>query len=427
MVIYDSIYGAMEMSPMALSILKSPEMQRLREIRLINFSSPNIASLTDVKRYSHSIGVHYLASHLCNHILADLNPRTSRALQISALIHDIATPPFGHLYEYILKSIYGYSHEHYIERIISGDYRPEKQYHQIYFGKSLSLNHEFKKYDIDRDEVIEMVMGEHPVGRILSGDIDIDNIDSVYRMSMNLGVTISCTDIIDTINSFSYNIESNKWYYDINNIDLIKRWLKLRNLVYNVLVFDRHAVSAQSMLTDALYKLMSLDMIGDEHWFYSDEDILRLMWECEETKDIIARFASGDLYECIFLGWYGKSKGDIDYHEIHFRNDIINKLSTKLNLPCVTYIFNDKNTFSKEISLLASDDPTMQEVHVGENSNSIIAGVFTPRRHTIANLRQATEKVIRVFEDSGLNAADLMSIPDNRELHGLPGQTKLQI
>ena len=52
------------------------------------------------------------------------------------------------------------------------------------------------KLEIDQDLVIELVMGKGILGESLSGSIDIDNIDNVYRMATLLGIKTNIEDAL---------------------------------------------------------------------------------------------------------------------------------------------------------------------------------------------------------------------------------------
>ena len=59
----DTLYGATDLPEWTTRLLLTPEVQRLRGIRLINSSSPSLAALSDARRYTHTLGVIRLALH----------------------------------------------------------------------------------------------------------------------------------------------------------------------------------------------------------------------------------------------------------------------------------------------------------------------------------------------------------------------------
>src|SRR6266700_4760404 len=99
MKVYDPIYGGFSLPSYVEELVFAPEVRRLSQIRLLNTLTPSLATLGELRRFSHTLGV----LHLC-----DLNgakgfsPEERKALAASVLLHDIGTPPFGHLMEYNL-------------------------------------------------------------------------------------------------------------------------------------------------------------------------------------------------------------------------------------------------------------------------------------------------------------------------------------
>src|ERR1017187_4207308 len=104
MTVRDPIYGRFLLSESLQHLVLTPEVRRLSQIRLLNTLTPTLATLGDLRRYSHTLGV----SHL-----AQMNPLTGYTLKeraafaASVVLHDIGTPPFGHIFEYHLKEMSG--------------------------------------------------------------------------------------------------------------------------------------------------------------------------------------------------------------------------------------------------------------------------------------------------------------------------------
>jgi HD superfamily phosphohydrolase len=132
-IVVDHLYGAIVVSEWLHPIVRSPEVQRLKYIRLINVLSPSCPALSDARRFVHTLGVLSLASRLEKEIVHRWSRGEARAFLVAALLHVIGTPPFGHLFEYQLAATENWNHEEQVAAIIRGTYRPEKRYHQIYY------------------------------------------------------------------------------------------------------------------------------------------------------------------------------------------------------------------------------------------------------------------------------------------------------
>ena len=62
MYIWDALYGKIEFSPLVYKCMLSPEVQRLREVRLCNINSLCITGSSNTNRFEHSVGTAYLAA-----------------------------------------------------------------------------------------------------------------------------------------------------------------------------------------------------------------------------------------------------------------------------------------------------------------------------------------------------------------------------
>src|SRR5579863_4411113 len=103
MKIFDPLYGEVQLSAVQTVIARSPEFRRLSHIRLLNSASPTLATLGELRRYSHTLGVAALNLEWRQKNERFWKKEELDALEAAVLLHDIATPPFAHLFEYMLK------------------------------------------------------------------------------------------------------------------------------------------------------------------------------------------------------------------------------------------------------------------------------------------------------------------------------------
>lgn len=61
MYIFDCLYGKIEFEDKVYQCMLTPEMQRLREVRLGNVNSIFLTGSANINRFEHSIGTAYLA------------------------------------------------------------------------------------------------------------------------------------------------------------------------------------------------------------------------------------------------------------------------------------------------------------------------------------------------------------------------------
>lgn len=428
MVVIDHLYGAITIPEWLNPVVLSPELQRLRDVRLINTSSPSCSALSDVRRFTHTIGVFFLAARLWQPILDRWTLREARAFLTAVLLHDIGTPAFGHLLEYQLTSAKKWDHEQVVADIIKGTYHWEKCYHQIYFYKSLRLHQILEQIDVDADLVAAYIRGQNDLGKLLAGTIDVDNIDNVYRMAAHLGFRPNLEEpvaLVDNLLPICGGPVLNEMV-----LPLLESWQNYRRRSYEILAFDYACLSGQAMLTDCFMTALEKEELREDHWFLTDDQLLQHLWECSGVKEIVQRFAVSDFYEQLFLGWYSCPKGAVDFRKPEQRLELSKALSDKIKLPCSLYVFYDSGTFSKRLSLQfqhhrANGQSSMVEtVDWGQKSESTIVSVFTSR-HLNLNSSERTryfQKVALVLEEKGLPMSCLLSPPKRSDLYDSIGQ-----
>ncbi|CAL8106298.1 unnamed protein product [Calicophoron daubneyi] len=120
-IIQDAVHGMIELDPIALLIVDTPEFQRLRQIRQMGLSYFVFPSCQHT-RFEHSIGTYHMAARLVGEIQNDssyVGPKMSEseqlAVKIAALCHDLGHGPFSHTWENHMERggsrYYGYKHE----------------------------------------------------------------------------------------------------------------------------------------------------------------------------------------------------------------------------------------------------------------------------------------------------------------------------
>jgi HD superfamily phosphohydrolase len=150
MIIHDPLYGAFEVPRFLDRLILAPEVRRLMGVRLLNAPSPSLPTLSEVRRFSHTLGVLRLAL-LNPHI--GLTRDEVRALTATILIHDAATPPFAHLLEYYLKDRAGWDHESALPDLLTGHNLVGNTAHQILPGEQLKYKRlcDASKIDFDTE------------------------------------------------------------------------------------------------------------------------------------------------------------------------------------------------------------------------------------------------------------------------------------
>ena len=195
MYIWDALYGKIEFSPLVYKCMLSPEVQRLREVRLCNINSLCITGSSNTNRFEHSVGTAYLAAinieaAVQKHL--KLTKKEKETFIIAALLHDVANGPFGHSYEYIMEKK-GFIPEQGLGDVLGdvvstgiGAHKNSSPFETIFFGKLRALTSILN--GSQKEEVSQIIAGCHPLSKLISDSIDLDNIDNVFRMAYHMGL-----------------------------------------------------------------------------------------------------------------------------------------------------------------------------------------------------------------------------------------------
>ncbi|XP_056446307.1 deoxynucleoside triphosphate triphosphohydrolase SAMHD1-like [Gadus chalcogrammus] len=99
----DPIHGHIELHPLLVKIIDTPQFQRLRNIKQLG-GTYYVFPGASHNRFEHSIGVAYLAGELANSLQKkqpelNINERDILCVEIAGLCHDLGHGPFSHLFD----------------------------------------------------------------------------------------------------------------------------------------------------------------------------------------------------------------------------------------------------------------------------------------------------------------------------------------
>lgn len=292
MYIWDALYGKIEFSPLVYKCMLSPEVQRLREVRLCNINSLCITGSSNTNRFEHSVGTAYLAAinieaAVQKHL--KLTKKEKETFIIAALLHDVANGPFGHSYEYIMEKK-GFIPEQGLGDVLGdvvstgiGAHKNSSPFETIFFGKLRALTSILN--GSQKEEVSQMIAGCHPLSKLISDSIDLDNIDNVFRMAYHMGLDFRKEAPIKLAESMF--IENGSVVFLQEAKTYLEEWYLVRQRVYKFLLLNPQEFAGKYMLTEAMDILFECISQGkaegrDIKWNYTD---YQLMEELDLLKE----------------------------------------------------------------------------------------------------------------------------------------------
>ncbi|MHB8118227.1 MAG: HD domain-containing protein [Methanothrix sp.] len=273
--IIDPLYGRIYLPDFAWDILTSPELQRLREIRLCNINSLCLTGGANINRFEHAIGTCYLAQKCLNSWppLSPMSIEEQRHFILAALLHDITSAAFGHSVEYI-ESKEGFDHENsfnYVTGIEQSDSYKYKSatLEPIFFGLRGMLSSKIPERDLKN--IGEMIVGKGKFGPLIRSKMDLDNIDNVFRLAYHIGL-VKCGEVPQQLAQSLYTLKGKLIIRD-ESIHLIEQWHNLRKRLYYILLLNRDEFSAKAMLTEAI-EIAKLSDNRSINWRHVDYQFL---------------------------------------------------------------------------------------------------------------------------------------------------------
>lgn len=265
--IYDPLYGRIELPGWLGDILRCPELQRLREVRLFNSSAWTLTGSAGVSRFEHAIGTAHLAVLNCTARGIDLSSQQSHTLILAALIHDIATAAFGHTIERVLAPL-GFSHIN-VLKALHNDYRLVSD--EPYFAGAPPRLARCVEYNV-LATALDAVVGSGPMGQLIANDLDLDNMDNVVRGAMYLGLG-SAPDLATDL-ARAQLLTDGEATVKGQADHLINRWQGLRSSLYDLLFDSSEQVASEAMIFDAGRRMVRAGSLTLADWRLTDHELL---------------------------------------------------------------------------------------------------------------------------------------------------------
>jgi uncharacterized protein len=226
-VIRDPIHDYIELDELALSLIDTPSVQRLRRIRQLGFSNLVYPGANHT-RFEHSLGVYHLAISLTKQV----DEHQQKELQAAALLHDIGHGPFSHATENLIERYTKKSHDEVEELLKKGAIADVLREHSL--SPSLIAKH---------------IKGETYPGQIINSEIDVDRMDYLVRDAHYTGVAFGLIDHVRLIHELKFN--ENKLVLGIGGLQAAESLLVSRFLMHPTVYFHHVSRIAESMCTHA--------------------------------------------------------------------------------------------------------------------------------------------------------------------------------
>jgi len=376
----DALYGSIGFDDDLATLVATPVVQRLRHVRLSNIDSIDLPGIANLSRFEHVLGGAHLAGAVGFH--RRLNRFDSLALRAGALLHDWAITSFGHLVEEAFQYLdTGFDHEERLKEIVSGE-NPEEVggvQRQILVGRETGLRSWAHRVVAPQnvDELLvaitEHIRGHGRLGRVVSGAIDIDNIDNVFRMAHHMGLEVDRAAPIRLAQAMiAVTGEHGEPVFHRSAVGDIELWRSTRRAVYQHLMLAERDFIGKLMMLFATVRAYEAGEISTLDWGLVDYQFVSRLLESKEKEisDTVERWVAGELWNCTPLRWMTGERPSYAKLLLFSR-----ALAQDLDRSCFAYGIKDKR--DRRLSI-AFDDGSRRDF--GEDAAQWLLGIGSPKR-----------------------------------------------
>jgi HD superfamily phosphohydrolase len=274
--IKDSVHDHIDVDGVALDLLGTPAVQRLRRISQLGTVSLVYPSANHT-RFEHSLGVYHLACKALESL--EIHGKHATRVEAAALLHDVGHAPFSHNVESLIARRTGKYHD---------------DVHGLLDGKA--VGEVLSSHDLDPAVIADLVAGDGPYGQIVSGELDVDRMDYLVRDAHHTGVPYGTIDHNRLVRELTYLDE--ELVLAENNVQTAESLLIARALM-NPTVYGHHVARiSKSMLRRATERLLEeTDHEAATVRRMDDYDLMAALRRLDATATYADRLDRRDLYK----------------------------------------------------------------------------------------------------------------------------------
>ena len=305
----DPIAGKIELPTWLIKIREEAAIRRMLFIRQLGLKAYIDFPGAIHTRYSHALGVMYLAKKTTNVLLQKMKDKNKALIEDSlkaneeeliaaGFLHDIAHGPFSHAVDFAMRKISGKTHEDLAKDIIL-DSLPADLANRI-----------------NEQQVVKLIQGKHDypfLSQMICGPIDIDKLDYLLRDAYHVGLKYSF-DLDYFLDSYTVMGDENclnKCKLGIENTPqatattelFLVLWKSMYDLVYHV----ENSRIAEKMLEKAILLKENdpkiIEKFRDVKGFLDldDDKLLNLLSSLGgKSEELVTNIKVGKVYNVVF-------------------------------------------------------------------------------------------------------------------------------
>jgi len=384
--IKDSVHDHITIDGLALDLLDTPPVQRLRHIKQLGTVSLVYPSANHT-RFEHSIGVYHLACEVTNHLGTPLE--VTNHIRAAAMLHDIGHSPYSHNIEPLLNHRIGFAHED-IEDLLT----------------SPPLCTVLENHNLDANLIANLIIGKGQYGQIISSSIDVDRMDYLVRDAHHTGVPYGAIDHGRLVRELTFAEGELVLSVSGGNVQAAESLLLARTLM-GPTVYNHHVARiSKSILRRATEFLLDSKIIKENDLRNMDDHDLHVALRSNATTSPLEkRISNRNLYKRAIWVEMKDVPDDVinaDYDSIHaFEENIASKIgvdskSVIIDIPSLpSAIGNEiKIKVGDEISMLHDHSPLVDALQDAQKEQWRL-GVYAPK-NIVEKVGSAAERELNL-------------------------------
>jgi len=274
-IIRDSVHGSIRVDEPFLPFLESNELQRLHSVHQLGLANLVYPGANHT-RLEHSLGAFAVASRMSSSL--QLSHDEDLLVRCAALLHDIGHLPYSHTFEMVLHEQFGIDHVEISKRLIRGEDSIVSEAERNVLGELNLVVDALEMQGIDPGTVASLLDGapraslqqrtleshegqahfndRRYLGQMVSGVLDVDQLDYLVRDAHYTGVAYGVIDLdrlIDTVEIFNGDLVVEK-----GGVSAVEGMLVARALMFSSVYYHKTVRIAELMLAKAV------EMLGPE-------------------------------------------------------------------------------------------------------------------------------------------------------------------
>jgi len=297
--IRDPIHGFVKVHGGELKVVDTPYFQRLRRIRQLSCAFMAYPGANHT-RFEHSLGAMHVAG-LTSAILVDkgyIDDDAASELRLAGLLHDVGHGPFSHLYEELLHSKTGVTHEDMSSRIVA----------ETEIGEVLD------KEGFDPKRLSSLAVGKAPgrrrfMNEVVAGTLSADLMDYLLRDSYYTGAGFGRVDITRVIDSFE--VVGDHLAIESDAVHSFEALTVARYEMFKAVYFHKTCRAAEAMvlrameLADAELGLTQVDDLS-RYGKWDDEGVVNAILnlkggrDAKKAQQLVSDYRARRLLKCVY-------------------------------------------------------------------------------------------------------------------------------